>query len=180
MPSRRRRFRSRPKPQPKRPAINDEIRFPQVRLIGNEGTQHGVVPIEEARTIANEAGLDLVMVAGKTAPPVVRIMDIGKYVYEQRKKAAKQKSKNKSGDIKGIRLGFKMGDHDWQMRINQAAGFLEEGNKVKLEMRLRGREKGRLPQAENKIREFIGALPSAKLEGGVSRSPRGLSALLTR
>ena len=180
MPSRRRRFRSAPKPQPKRPPANIEIRTPTVRLVGNDGTQHGVVPIEQARATAAEAGLDLVMVATKADPPVVRVMDLGKYLYEQRKKIAKQKTTSKSGEIKGIRLGFKMGEHDWQMRLNQATEFLEEGNKVKLEMRLRGREKYRLALAAQKIKDFITALPKAKVEDDITRSPRGLSALLTR
>ena len=77
-------------------------------------------------------------------------------------------------------MGFKMGEHDWQLRINQAAQFLGEGNKVRLEMRLRGREKERLSQAEGKLRKFIAALSGAKIEDDVTRSPRGLAVLLTR
>ncbi len=180
MPTRRRRFRTRPKPQPKRPPANNEIKTPTVRLVGDDGKQYGIVSLQQARAAATEAGLDLVMVADKISPPVVRIMDLGKYLYEQRKKMAKQKTTSKGGDIKGIRLGFKMGEHDWQLRLGQAVEFLDEGNKVKLEMRLRGREKYRLPLAEKKIRDFIAAIPSAKTEDSITRSPRGLSVLLTR
>ena len=181
MTSRRRRFRARPKPETKRPPANDEIRVPEVRLIGPEGEQLGVVRIEDARRQAADIGLDLVMVAGTTQPPVVRILELGKHMYEKRKKEAKQKSKSKGGEIKGVRVGFKTDDHDWQMRLRQAAGFLTEGNKVKLEMRLRGREKGRLDLAEKKMKEFIAQVEGgAKQEGDVGRSPKGLTLLLTR
>ncbi len=181
MPARRRRFRSRPKPQVKRPPANAEIRAPQVRLIGLDGTEVGVVDNTAAVAMAAEAGVDLVMVAEKANPPVVRMMDLGKFMYEKRKKDAKQKAHSKGGEIKGVRIGFKTDEHDWQLRLNQAAGFLEEGNKVKLEMRLRGREKRRLDLAEKKVQEFIKAIPSgAKVEDAVSRSHHGLSVVLAR
>jgi translation initiation factor IF-3 len=181
MPSRRRRFRTRPKPQPKKPPANEEIFAAQVRLIGRAGEQLGVVPTSEARARAQEEGTDLVVVAEKTDPPVVRLLDLGKHMYERRKKQAKQKSKSKGGDIKGVRIGFQMDEHDWQMRLKQAAAFLEEGNKVRLEIRLRGREKGRLSIAEERMKEFIAAMPTkAKIEDTISRSPRGLNVLLTR
>lgn len=181
MTTRRRRFRARPKPQVKRPPANDEIRVPEVRLVGVDGSQLGVVSIIEARRLAAEAFSDLVMVAEKTNPPVARLLDLGKHMYEQRKKEAKQKAHSKGGEIKGVRIGFKIGEHDWQMRINQANGFLEDGHKVKLEMRLRGREKGRMDLAERKIQDFIIALGSgAHSEGGLAKSPRGLTVLVTR
>lgn len=181
MPSRRRRFRARPKPQPKKPLANEEIKAPQVRLIGANGEQLGVVTTKEAHAKAAKLGTDLVMVAEKTDPPVVRLLDVGKHMYEKRKKQAKQKTKNKGGDIKGIRIGFQMGQHDWQMRLKQATNFLEEGNKVRLEIRLRGRERGRLALAEKIMQEFITAIPSnAKVEDTISKSPRGLNVLLTR
>lgn len=181
MTTRRRRFRPRPKPPEKRPPANDEIRAPEVRLVGVDGAQLGVVPIEQARAAAAEAQTDLVMVADKAMPPVVRLLDLGKHLYEQRKKESKQKARSKGGEIKGVRVGFKIDDHDWTMRLKQAAGFLGEGNKVKLEMRLRGREKGRLDLAEKKIKEFITQVPSgARQEGTISKSPRGLTVLLTR
>lgn len=181
MPSRRRRFRARPKPQIKRPPANDEIRVPEVRLVGNDGTAYGVVPIAEAKRKAEEAGSDLVMVAEKTSPPVVRIMDLGKYLYEKRKKEAKQKAHSKGGEIKGVRIGFKIGEHDWEIRLRQAEGFLQEGNKVKLEMRLRGREKGRVSMASDKMKEFITMIPGgATQEGGISKSPNSLSVVLAR
>lgn len=181
MPSRRRRFRARPKPQPKRPPANEEIKAARVRLIGREGEQRGVVSLTEAREAAASAGADLVMVADKADPPVVRLLDIGKYLYNQRKKQAKQKTASKGGEIKGVRIGFQMGDHDWQLRHKQAVEFLAAGHKVRLEIRLRGREKGRLSMAEKTMRDFITALPGhVRIEDTISKSPRGLNVLLTR
>lgn len=181
MPSRRRRFRARPKPQPKKPPANDEIKAPEVRLVSADGEQLGVVSTAEARAKAAKLGTDLVVVAEKANPPVVRLLDLGKHMYDKRKKRAKQRTKSKSGEIKGIRIGFQMGSHDWEMRLKQAAAFLEEGNKVRLEIRLRGREKGRLSMAEKRMREFIAAMPgSAKVEDTISKSPRGMNVLLTR
>lgn len=181
MPSRRRRFRSKPKPQTKRPPANDEITALEVRLVGMEGQQLGVVATAEAKRIAEEAGTDLVIVADKTTPPVVRLMDLGKHMYEKRKKEAKQKAKSKSGEIKGIRLGFKMGDHDWQMRLNQAEAFLQEGHKIKLEMRLRGREKGRVDMAKRTMSDFVTEIPGgATQEGNISVAPNNLSVVLAR
>src|SRR5581483_2981271 len=171
MTSRRRRFRPRPKPEVKRPPANDEIRVPEVRLVGVDGQQLGVVSTIEARRQAEETGSDLVMVAEKAQPPVVRLMDLGKFMYEKKKKDSKQKSKSKGGEIKGVRIGVKTDEHDWVMRLNQAAAFLQEGNKVKLEMRLRGREKARFDLAEKKIQEFISMVPQgAKQEGDIGRS----------
>ena len=181
MPSRRRRFRARPKPQPKKPPANDEIKAPEVRLVSADGEQLGVVSTKKARAKATELGTDLVVVAEKATPPVVRLLDLGKHMYDKRKKQAKQKTKSKGGEIKGVRIGFQMGSHDWEMRLKQASTFLEEGNKVRLEIRLRGREKGRLSMAEKRMHEFIAAMPSnAKVEDTISKSPRGMNVLLTR
>ncbi|MEX0649388.1 MAG: translation initiation factor IF-3 [Candidatus Andersenbacteria bacterium] len=181
MPARRRRYRHRPKPEVKRPPANDEITTLEVRLIGSDGSQLGVVSTVEAREKAAAEESDLVMVAGKANPPVVRIMDLGKHVYEQRKKQAKQKAKSKGKDIKGIRIGFKTDEHDWDVRIKQADEFLQEGHKVKLEIRLRGREKSRADLAERRIQTFVQALPTlARMEDKISRSHSGLSVLLVR
>lgn len=181
MPSRRRRYRHRPKPEIKKPPANDEITAPEVRLIGPEGEQMGVFAIADAIAKAQELGTDLVMVADKAVPPVVRIMDMGKHLYEKRKKDAKQKAKSKGKDVKGIRIGLKTDDHDWNLRLKQASEFLAEGHKVKVEIRLRGREKQRFDLAEEKVREFIAGVPGgAKPADTFSRSANGLTVLLTK
>ncbi len=181
MPSRRRRYRHRPKVEIKKPPANLEISAPEVRLIGIDGTALGVFAIADAVARAQEDGTDLVMVAEKANPPVVRIMDLGKHLYEKRKKDAKQKAKSKGKDIKGLRIGLKTDEHDWNLRLNQAGAFLEEGHKVKLEIRLRGREKQRFDLAEGKLREFIAGVPGgARAEDNFARSQHGLTVLLTK
>lgn len=181
MPARRRRYRHRPKVTVKKPPANESIDAPEVRLVGVDGEQLGVMPTEEAQQRAQEMGSDLVLVAGKADPPVVRIMDMGKHMYEQRKKQAKQKAKSKGKDIKGVRIGFKTDDHDWEVRLKQADKFLQQGHKVKLEVRLRGREKSRGDLAEKRVQEFIAQLPiPARQEDKVSRSNTGISVLLVR
>jgi len=155
--------------------------MPEVRLIGPQGEVLGVMTTAAARAKAVELGTDLVVVAEKANPPVARLLDLGKHMYDRRKKQNKQKTKSKGGDIKGVRIGFQMDEHDWEMRLKQAASFLEDGNKVRLEIRLRGREKGRLSIAEERMKEFIAAMPvKAKVEDTISKSPRGLNVLLTR
>lgn len=179
MASRRRRYRHRPKPQIKKPPANEEIPFAEVRLVGVDGEQLGVLSKEDAVARAQELGSDLVVVAEKANPPVVRIMDLGKHMYEKRKKDAKQKAKSKGKDIKGIRIGFKTDDHDWQIRLKQADKFLQNGHKVKLEVRLRGRERQRMDIAEKRVMQFISEVPSgAKPEDKISRAPGGLSVIL--
>jgi len=181
MPSRRRRFRARPKPQLKKPPFNEEIKSEEVRLIGADGEQLGVLSTQEALHIAAKADTDLVVVSEKANPPVTRLLDLGKYMYDKSKKQAKQKNTTKTNEIKGIRIGFKIGEHDWQLRLKQANDFLNEGHKVKLEIRLRGYEKGRLPLAEQKLKKFVANVPDgASIEGSIGKSTRGLSVLLTK
>jgi translation initiation factor IF-3 len=180
--SRRRRYRARPnKILVKRPPANEGISAANVRLVGAAGEQLGVVSKEEALRLAQEAELDLVMVAQKADPPVVRIMDLGKYTYEQKKKIAKQKAKSKSGEIKGLRISFKISEHDRTMRLNQANEFLADGHKVKVEMRLRGREKGRVDMAKNMLLAFIKEVPGGtEIEGTVGTAPNNISAVIAR
>ena len=182
MASRRRRYRARPKkPQVKRPPINAEITAAEIRLVGVNGQQLGVVSLSDAQQQAIEVGLDLVAVAQSANPPVVRIMDIGKYTYEQKKKIAKQKAKSKGGEIKGIRISFKISEHDRSLRLRQAARFLDEGHKVKIEMRLRGREKGRTDLARQKMHSFVTDIDGgAEIEGTMGTAPNNISAVVTR
>lgn len=173
MPSRRRRYRSRPKPQLKKLKVNLEITASEVRLVSEDGTQLGVVPRSEALAKAGDANLDLVIVAEKTDPPVARIMDLGKYTYERRKKDAKQKVKSKDKEVKGIRIGLKTDEHDWNVRIKHATKFLEAGHKIKVEVRLRGRERQRVDLARLKLEKFIAEVPMKVRQQDMSRSPYG-------
>jgi translation initiation factor IF-3 len=111
-----------------------------VRLIGENGEQLGVVPTQKALQIAYERGLDLVQVASTVAPPVCRLLDYGKYKYEQTKKERRAKRGQRVGLLKEVRLRPKIEEHDLQAKIKTAKKLLEEGNKVRLALRFRGRE----------------------------------------
>ena len=120
--------------------INQRIRVKEVRVIGETGDQLGVLPVEEAIRRAEEAGLDLVEVAPTAVPPVCRIIDFSKFKYEQEKKEKEAKKKQKVVHIKEIRLGPKIGEHDYQFKLKNLEDFLKRGDKVKVTMMFRGRE----------------------------------------
>ncbi len=120
--------------------INEEIRAKEVRLIGADGGQLGIVAGNEAQRMATEQNLDLVMIAPQAAPPVCRIMDYGKFRFEQAKRDKEAKKNQKVIDIKEIRLSLKIDTHDFETKLNHAIKFLTAGDKVKVSMRFRGRE----------------------------------------
>ena len=119
---------------------NRRIRAREVRLIGEDGEQLGVVPLQKALQIAYEGGLDLVQVASTMTPPVCRLLDYGKYKYEQTKKERKAKRGQRVGLLREVRLRPKIEEHDLQAKIKTTKKLLEEGNKVRLLLRFRGRE----------------------------------------
>ncbi len=120
--------------------INERIRAKEVRLIGQEGDQLGVLPLSEALEIARRNDLDLVEVAPQAEPPVCRLLDYGKYVYERSRKAKEAKKAHKPAEVKEIRLRPKTGDHDINFKINRIRDFLSQGCKVKVRVLFRGRE----------------------------------------
>jgi translation initiation factor IF-3 len=120
--------------------INEQIRVREVRLIRDEGERQGVVSTLEALEIARSMGLDLVEVAPQAAPPVVKIMDYGKYKFENEKKVRDSKKKQKLLKLKEIRMQPKIDDHDLDFKSKHVREFLGEGNKVKVTVRFRGRE----------------------------------------
>ena len=120
--------------------VNDRIRISPVRLIDQHGEQVGIVATDEARDIAAEAGLDLVEVAPNSRPPVCRIMDYGKYKYEQARKAKEAKKKQHTVTVKEIKLRPKIEEHDYGFKMRHARRFLDDGDKVKFTLRFRGRE----------------------------------------
>ncbi|MSR77978.1 MAG: translation initiation factor IF-3 [Candidatus Omnitrophica bacterium] len=119
---------------------NEQIRVPQVRLIGATGEPIGVVTIQEALLKAQEAELDLVEVAATAKPPVCRIIDLGKYIYSINKKEKESKKKQKVVYVKEIKLTPKIEEHDFQTKLRHGRDFIERGDKVKLSMMFRGRE----------------------------------------
>lgn len=120
--------------------MNREIRVPEVRVIDAEGSNLGVLRISEAVQLAQEAELDLVEVAPNADPPVARIMDFGKFLYEQSKKEREARRAQKQVEIKEIQLRPKTNEHHTQFKVRNARGWLEDGNKVKVRIRFRGRE----------------------------------------
>ena len=116
------------------------IRISPVRLITAEGEQEGIVTLEKAKHLAEDAGLDLVEVAPNARPPVVRVMDWGKFQFEQQKRAKEAKKKQHTVDVKEVKLRPRTDDHDMEFKLRNARRFLKKGNKVKVTVRFRGPE----------------------------------------
>ncbi|MGH7541039.1 MAG: translation initiation factor IF-3, partial [Gemmatimonadota bacterium] len=120
--------------------VNERIRISPIRLIDEEGEQVGIVATDEARQMAADRGLDLVEVAPNARPPVVRLMDYGKYKYEQARKAREAKKKQHTITVKEVKLRPKIEEHDFGFKMRHARRFLEDGDKVKFTLMFRGRE----------------------------------------
>ncbi len=119
---------------------NDAIRARELRVIGDDGTQYGIIPREEALAVAEEKGLDLVLVSPDAKPPVAKIMDYGKHKYEQEKKKKEAKKNQKKIEVKEVKFSCKIADNDIAYKVKHAREFLEKGKHVKLRVFLRGRE----------------------------------------
>lgn len=148
------------------------IRIPEVRLIGADGEQVGVVSSDEARRIAQDAELDLVEISPTAKPPVCRVMDYGKFKYEQSKKAHEAKKKQKQIQIKEVKFRPGTDEGDYQVKLRNLVRFLEEGNKAKITLRFRGREMAHrelglklLKRVEGDVKEIGTVEQQPKLEG---------------
>lgn len=167
---------------PRKPLVNERIRARQVRVVDEKGGQIGIMDLKKALEIAKERDLDLVQVTEKVIPPVCKILDYGKYLYAQKKKEKGGKTK-KAGEIKGIRLGFGISSHDLETRANQTERFLQKGYKVRIEMRLRGRQRGLADFGKSKIEKFLEILKervSFKVEKELKKQPRGLTMIISK
>nr|WP_194303950.1 translation initiation factor IF-3 [Chthonobacter albigriseus] len=122
------------------PRVNREIRVPQVQLIDENGENRGVVAILDALAAANEAGLDLVEISPNSTPPVCKILDVGKFKYQSQKKAAEARKNQKTVEIKEIKMRPNIDTHDYEVKMKSMHRFFEEGDKVKVTLRFRGRE----------------------------------------
>jgi len=122
------------------PRVNERIRAPEIRLIGAEGENIGVITPERAMVLAEEAGLDLVEISPNATPPVAKIMDFGKYKYETQKKESEARKKQKVIEIKEIKFRPNTDTHDYEVKMRSVVKFLEGGDKVKVTLRFRGRE----------------------------------------
>ena len=135
--------------------VNQRIRASQVSVIDENGESLGNMPLNQALQLAEEKELDLVEVNPKSEPPICKILNYGQFQYQQSRKAQQQKSHAKKVETKGIRISYKIGKHDLEFRQNQAQKFLSKGDKVKIEMILRGRERQYTKEAIQKINVFI-------------------------
>lgn len=122
------------------PIINERIKYSTIRLIDVEGNQIGIYSFDEAFKLALDSGLDLVMISNKSDPPVCRIVDYGKYRFAQEKKAKEAKKKQHNASLKEVKMRYKIEEHDYKVRVNQALRFLNAGDKVKITVTFRGRE----------------------------------------
>ncbi len=134
------RFQTQQRDKGKQLRINDQIRISPIRLIDENNEQVGIIEVDDAKRRARAAGLDLVEVSSASRPPVCRIMDYGKWKYQQKKKEQKARSHSKHSELKEVRLRPKIDDHDLLIKTEKARQFLEEGNKVQFTMQFRGRE----------------------------------------
>ena len=152
--------------------INEQITFPEVRLISEDGEQLGIMSSREALQKADEANLDLILIAPAAKPPVCRIMDYSKYRYEQTRRERDAKKKQKTVEVKEIRLSPNIDSNDLNTKSNNARKFLEKGNRVKVTLRFRGREMAHINQTKHVLETFADTLQdiagvekAAKMEG---------------
>lgn len=152
--------------------VNEDIKVAEVRLVGADGSQLGIMETSKALQIAEEAGLDLVLIAPQATPPVCRVMDYGKYRFDQQKREKEQHKNQKTVEVKEIRLSLNIDVHDFETKVSQAKKFLAAGNKLKVSIRFRGREMAHTDRGidvMNRFREAIGDAATVdkepKLEG---------------
>ena len=149
--------------------INEQIRDKEVRLIGENGEQLGVMSAREAQKLAEEAGLDLVKIAPTAKPPVCKIVDYGKFRYEQARKEKEAKKKQKVIDVKEIRLSPNIDTNDLNTKVNAAKMFLTKGDKVKVTLRFRGREMAHMNSSKHILDDFAASLSDVAV---VEKAPK--------
>ncbi len=152
--------------------INEQIRDKELRVIDSDGSQLGIMPLKEAMDLAEQKNLDLVKIAPQATPPVCKIIDYGKFRFEQAKREKEARKNQRVVEIKEVRLSLNIDTHDFETKKNHAVRFIEEGNKVKASIRFRGREMGHPEHGLEIMRRFAEAMAEvanvekpAKLEG---------------
>lgn len=162
------------------PQINEKIRSPKVRAVDADGQQLGIVDTREALRMAEEKGLDLVMVSDKADPPVCRIIDHGKYLFEQKKKKKAQDSKQHHAEVKEVKMRYKIEEHDYNVRLSHAKRFLASGDKVKATIMFRGREIQHSNLAEQLLQRMATDLKDlAEVQQAPKREGRSMMMLLS-
>ena len=149
--------------------MNESIKAKEVRLIDDEGINHGVVSTSKALRMAQDKDLDLILVSPNQEPPVAKILDYGKYKYEIEKRAKEARKKQKTVEVKEIKIRYKIDTHDYQVRIKNIKKFLADGNKVKIVVMLRGREMQHSELAFSLAERFLEDLKDEKMT--IERKP---------
>lgn len=167
----------------KKPKYNNQIKAESVRLIGEEGQQLGVFSLQDALENAKGKNLDLIMITDKAIPPICKIGDYGKYLYSLQKKERKNIAGSKRGETKNIRLSFNISDNDLNTRILAGEKFLNKGDKINVELRLKGRQKQLANIGFGKIKKYIellGEKLEIKIEKEIKKEPKGLSVTILK
>ena len=160
--------------------INEQIRCKEVRVIGEEGQQLGVMALRDALNMAKDAGVDLVMVSPSANPPVCRIVDYGKFKYEQLRREKEAKKKQKTVEVKEVRLSPNIDVNDLNTKFNSARKFIEKGNKVKVSLRFRGREMAHIDSTKHILEDFAEKLSDiAVIEKAPKMEGRSMMMFLT-
>lgn len=150
-----------------------------MRVIDQEGKNLGILPFEKALRLAKEAGLDLIEISPTANPPVAKITNRGKYIYEQEKKERQARKKRKEVEIKSIRIGIGTGAHDLELKAKQADKFLKDGNKIKVDLALRGREKYLKREfLEERIKRLLSLISAQFSEERIQKNPKGLNIII--
>ena len=158
--------------------LNSEIRYPEVRVIGPSGEQLGIMSSRDAQLLAKEQGVDLVEIAANANPPVVKVIDWGKYQYQKMKEEAKnrKKAREKQSELKQMKIGLKISDNDLNIKVRKMRGFLDDGDRVKILIIFRGREMAHKEIGEELLNKVISLLgENAVQEGKPQMSGRNLS-----
>ncbi len=176
------------KKRPEKPLIalvrkNEDLEYPETLVIGEDGKSIGIMKTAEAIRIAEEKGLDLVEINPKSTPPATKFVSYAEFKYQKEKEARKQKAHSHVSDIKGIRLSVRIGEHDLSNKCEQAKKFLDRGDKVKIELIVRGREHGKMDLATEIIKDFIKRIETqlpVRLEQEVQRQEHKLLAIIAK
>lgn len=170
------------RPQPIGPIIkyNLGIKAPELRVIDENDIHLDVMPTAQALALAREKGLDLVEINPAANPPVAKIVNFGQFKYQKEKEARKQKAHQKVIEVKGVRLSLRIGEHDLEMRRDQAKRFLDAGDKARVEIILKGREKAHLDIAKKIVEDFVASLPDVRVEQPLQRQAGVISMVIAK
>ena len=158
--------------------MNEEIRYPEVRVIGSSGEQLGIMSSREAQLLAKELGVDMVEIAPNANPPVVKLIDWGKYQYQKMKEEAKnrKKAREKQSELKQMKIGLKISDNDLNIKVRKMRGFLDDGDRVKIMIIFRGRELAHKEIGSELLNKVVSLLgEDVNMEGKPNMSGRNLS-----